>query len=194
MSSQRKIDSARANGAKSHGPITEEGRKNSSMNALKYGLTARTVLLPGEDEAENDLLLNTYFDDLEPADLVEGNFVLDLVNIKWKQRRLCGIESFLFQEEMEMQKVDIDRIYNSYPQVVAHTYAFRKLSERKALPMVSQMETNLERSYARALRTLDKRRQLRKTKSEKRTQSQDRTVDTDYEVLAPALLSEEDLK
>ncbi len=54
MSTQRKIDSARANGAKSHGPITEEGRKKSSMNALKHGLTARTVLFSNDNHAEYD--------------------------------------------------------------------------------------------------------------------------------------------
>ena len=71
MSSQRKIDSARTNGAKSHGPITEEGRKTSSMNALKYGLTAHTVVLPNENLEEYDLLLDTYFNDLQPINIFE---------------------------------------------------------------------------------------------------------------------------
>ncbi len=56
MPSKRKIDYARANGAKSHGPVTPEGRKKSSMNALKHGLNAQTVILSIENEDEYNFL------------------------------------------------------------------------------------------------------------------------------------------
>jgi hypothetical protein len=104
MSSQRKIDSARANGAKSHGPITEEGRKPSSMNALKHGLTARTVVLSNENGDEYTVLLNSYVDNLEPIGPVEMDLVLEMVNAKWQQRRFSNIESQLFEEYMERAK------------------------------------------------------------------------------------------
>ncbi|MDQ2776281.1 MAG: hypothetical protein M3Y57_15390, partial [Acidobacteriota bacterium] len=35
----------------STGPTSETGKANSSLNALKTGLTGRTVLLPAEDAA-----------------------------------------------------------------------------------------------------------------------------------------------
>ena len=38
------------NAQRSTGPRTEAGKAASSHNALKHGLTAQTVLLPGEDE------------------------------------------------------------------------------------------------------------------------------------------------
>src|SRR5713226_9683348 len=80
MSTQRKIDSARANGAKSHGPITEEGRKKSSMNALKHGLTARTVVLSNEKDDEYTVLVDSYVQDLQPTDSVEMDHVVEMAN------------------------------------------------------------------------------------------------------------------
>ena len=50
MISQRKIDANRRNARKSTGPRTEEGKNQVKLNALKHGLTARTVVLPHEDE------------------------------------------------------------------------------------------------------------------------------------------------
>jgi hypothetical protein len=40
----------RPNAMLSTGPRTEEGRRRSSMNATKHGLTARTIVLPKADQ------------------------------------------------------------------------------------------------------------------------------------------------
>jgi hypothetical protein len=52
MSSDLKTKTARANGAKSHGPATLEGRAKSSRNSLRHGLSAKTVLLPAESHEQ----------------------------------------------------------------------------------------------------------------------------------------------
>ena len=52
MSSDLKIQTARANGAKSHGPATPEGRAKSSRNSLRHGLSAKSVVLPAEPEQQ----------------------------------------------------------------------------------------------------------------------------------------------
>src|SRR5258708_12847916 len=97
MSSLRKIDSARANGAKSHGPITEEGRKKSSMNAFKHGLNARTPVLFNETDDEHAALLDSYVQDFQPVGPAEMAAVIDMVDAKWRQRRLLNIESQICQ-------------------------------------------------------------------------------------------------
>ena len=43
------IAANQANAQKSTGPTSAEGKQRSSLNALKTGLTGRTVLMPGED-------------------------------------------------------------------------------------------------------------------------------------------------
>jgi hypothetical protein len=183
MSTQRKIDSARANGAKSHGPITEEGRKTSSMNALKHGLTAQTVVLSNESHDEYTVLFDSYVQDLQPNGPVEMHFVLEMVNAKWRQRRLCNIESALFDQRMDRQKGESDAAGDSCNASAEHALAFEALSESAALPLLNRMESRLERTYSRALSNLLHLQRCRQVtfeagnkKSEKRTESQVRTI------------------
>ena len=163
MSSQRKIDSARVNGAKSHGPVTDEGRKRSSMNALKHGLTASTVVLYHEDEDEYHALLDAYIRDLNPAGSVELDLVVEMVNAKWRQRRLCLIESELFDNQIDTQKAELDKLYTSYMQATEFSHAFKTLSESGPLLSLSRLESRLERAYSRALKNLLQLQRLRKT-------------------------------
>ena len=44
----------RRNSRKSTGPRTPEGKSKSSMNSVKHGLTAKQVVIPGEDPSEFD--------------------------------------------------------------------------------------------------------------------------------------------
>ena len=48
MTSEVKIQSNRLNAKRSTGPRTDRGKKRSSVNALKHGLTARTDVIPGD--------------------------------------------------------------------------------------------------------------------------------------------------
>jgi hypothetical protein len=177
MPTQRKIDSARANGAKSHGPITTEGRKKSSMNALKHGLTARTVVLSNENGAQYSALLESYMQDLQPEGPVEMDLVLEMVNAKWRQRRLHNIETELFERQMDNQKESLDARFDSYDEILEHTFAFKTLSDTTSLKMLDRMEPRLERTYLRALNNLLRLRHARQStaaatkKDEKRTQS-----------------------
>src|SRR5687767_134378 len=68
VATQKQIDSARRNGAKSNGPITSEGKARSSQNALKHGLAANPeILLDTENNDSYDRLLESYIEAYSPA-------------------------------------------------------------------------------------------------------------------------------
>jgi hypothetical protein len=52
MSSPAQILANRANAQESTGPRSAEGKAASRFNALKHGLDARSIVLPGEDPEE----------------------------------------------------------------------------------------------------------------------------------------------
>ena len=49
MSSRSQIEANRRNACKSTGPTTEEGKRRSSCNTVRHGLTAETVIGALED-------------------------------------------------------------------------------------------------------------------------------------------------
>jgi len=83
MSSQRKINSARANGAKSRGPKTEAGRKASSMNALTHGLYAKGVVLGNESGEQHRQLLQAYVQQFQPEGPAETDLADEMVAANW---------------------------------------------------------------------------------------------------------------
>ena len=87
MISQRKIDANRRNARKSTGPRTEEGKDQVRLNALKHGLTARTVVLPHEDEEAYQQRREAWTKDLNPGGDVAAYLVERAVRISWQLDR-----------------------------------------------------------------------------------------------------------
>src|SRR3977135_3311097 len=102
MVSTLKSDTARANGAKSRGPTTAEGKENSSRNAIKHGLTAGNgnILLDCEDPGHFDAVLNNPLAIHEPATPAENDLVEEMVAARWRTRRMWTIETGLLNAEI----------------------------------------------------------------------------------------------
>ena len=93
MSSAARAEAARANGAKSQGPVTPEGRARSSQNAIRHGLSARAVVLHGEEPADFAQLRDSYVQRFQPADQAEMDLVETMVSSRWRLRRMPMLKS-----------------------------------------------------------------------------------------------------
>ncbi len=155
MSSQLKQDTARTNGAKSHGPNTPDGRARSSANSRRHGLTAKTVLLPGESSDKFKLLLADYVDQFHPATGVEMELVEAMASARWRIRRLLALEMNLFDNEMSRRSKAIDKEFNNMDVYARLGWVFQKLADDgQAVALLIRYETSLNRSYDRAFKQL----------------------------------------
>ena len=99
--STAKLEANRRNSQKSTGPRTEDGKKRSSLNAVTHGVTARTVLLPGEDAAALAARQQHLIDSFQPRSLVELALVEGMAGDIWRSDRAEradeAIEHLVFQ-------------------------------------------------------------------------------------------------
>ena len=63
-----RAEASHANTARSTGHKTPEGKERVRFNALQHGMTARTLVLPGEDAPAFQDRIDAWTTDLEPVD------------------------------------------------------------------------------------------------------------------------------
>ena len=101
MATIRQIEANRRNAQKSTGPTSVTGKAASSMNALKSGIHAKSLVLPSEDRAELDQLIADYYQRHHP-DSPEGRFYLDeVIHCEWLLRRYRAAENQMWQYQNE---------------------------------------------------------------------------------------------
>src|SRR6266404_2801096 len=83
MSTDRQIEANRLNAQHSTGPNTPQGRAAVRLNGLKHGLCAETIVVPGEDPAEFEALLNAYRAERQPASPTDEFLVRQLAMADW---------------------------------------------------------------------------------------------------------------
>jgi len=132
MTSTKQIEANRRNSLKSTGPKTPEGKAVASLNNLRHGLRARTVVLPGEKSEEFHQLCDDLEAEWQPQSSTEHFYVEQMAVSQWKLSRVELAEKSILAQEDDA-KVQI--------------------------PLVERLwkhQGRLERSYSRAQRELER--------------------------------------
>jgi len=97
--SPARIQANRRNAESSTGPRTADGKLQSSMNALRHGLTSKMILLPEEDLKTYQDFRDRFFGDLQPKGFLEEQLALTLVNTQWRLNRCRAFEQSILTHQ-----------------------------------------------------------------------------------------------
>jgi len=95
MATEKQIIANQQNAKHSTGPRSESGKRRSRRNAVRYGLTAETVIDTLVDAADYRAFERAIKSDYSPQTAIEGQLVTRLASLLWRLRRAVLIESGL---------------------------------------------------------------------------------------------------
>ena len=162
MSSEARINASRANGRKSRGPVTPEGKAISSQNRVNHGLFIDSSVLPGEDKKELRKVLARELLEHQPESPVENQIVQKLALYQWKQMRIWAMQVGGHAGEIRNQE-------GNQPDILSRDMAYRAYvaykethGDRRCMELLHRYEVSCLRQYhflKRELLALQARRQ-----------------------------------
>ncbi len=153
MSTESQANSNRKNSAKSTGPRTAEGKARSSRNSAVHGLTGTSPILPGEDPARLQLLVDQYRDALHPQGQVEEDLVERLAVATHRLRRIVRIEVGFLDLRLRLQPMPETCNQDG----LADPLAWAFVSDHYGvLDRLGRHESRIQREYTRCLAELRK--------------------------------------
>ena len=161
--SEAQINASRLNGAKSRGPVTEEGKLASSQNARRHGALSKFAVLEGESSKGFLGLSAELQSALIPSDEVERCLVDTMILAMWRRLRVLGMET------AGIHALGRRHVPNARPGEASDIYplTFAGLAahpaERQVLDLFHRYEARHARTFERALRSLAAYRAFRKT-------------------------------
>jgi len=101
MASPAQITANRANALLSTGPATPETKSAVRHNAIKYGIHAESLIIPGEDPEEFEAFKEFQLDTWCPQDTAEQQCVDQLTTTLWRLNRLQNAEAKIWEDAMQ---------------------------------------------------------------------------------------------
>ncbi|MBK7578941.1 MAG: hypothetical protein IPI67_01935 [Myxococcales bacterium] len=117
------------------------------MNAVRHGLSARTVVLPDESPEEFNRLAQALADDVEPTGAIEQLLLERLATTAWRLRRASRIEADVLSEE----RVDAEG-----KEISLGLGFVRAVAHGESLTVLARHERALERGFLAALHELSR--------------------------------------
>jgi hypothetical protein len=142
MATKRQTAANRRNARRSKGPKTAQGKATASMNAVRHGLRARTVVLPRENQDDFDQIHAGLQGQYQPQTPSEQYLVDQAAIAQWKLVRLEVFEAACYDKD---------------PSANACAAIFGRMT---------QFQCRLERSYFKAYQELERIKAARQKQPE----------------------------
>ena len=161
ISSQR-LAANRANAQLSTGAKTPEGKAICSRNAVKTGLTGRTVLLPSEEADAYETHLLHYLEEFQPVGIRETQLVQNLADTQWRLNRIPNLEAGFFA----LGRIRYAELFSDLFLLDAHIL----IEDAKHFKNLHLQESRLRRQYRQDARELKEIQAQRKKEQEEQEQ------------------------
>ena len=153
--SEAQIAASRANGAKSKGPVTPEGKAISAQNAERHGIFASICTIQGEAPELFASLIADLYETWTPTDEHERALVDTMAMALWRRTRIAALESAAIN--LQLAKSEIQN-----PETTHHYLAVTSLAdESRSFELLNRYEARFTRMYERAARSLMAYRKFR---------------------------------
>src|SRR5580700_6296551 len=142
MAIEKQTAANRLNAQKSTGPRTPEGRAAVRLNGVTHGLTAKTLVLKGENEDDFKALFKSLEAEHQPTTPTEEILVADLAMATWRRRRLYNMEAGFYKVRMK------DQADYAAPEKLDHASLLAKVADNytDTMALIGRQEARLERS------------------------------------------------
>jgi CRISPR/Cas system CSM-associated protein Csm2 small subunit len=165
MSTPAQVSANQSNAQLSTGPTTDAGKAKVSLNAVKTGLTGRTVLLPSDDAAEYQEFCAAYEKEFAPVGQREADLAQSIVDTLWRLRRIPALEMAIYSKARCIDFVDAFQEFD--PAVRAAMIDLQAaLTYEKQLKNLHLQEARLRRFYEKTLAELRQIREYRRQKQQ----------------------------
>jgi hypothetical protein len=157
MATEKQFEANRQNAQKSTGPRTPEGRAAVRLNGVKHGLTAETIVLKGESEADFTAMLDSFEAEHDPTTPTEEALVVQLTLANWRLRRLYHQEAGFYTSKLKtLASIQKDLNLDDAGRM-GHAAGWSE----STLGLFNRQEGRLERTFYRALHELQRLRRER---------------------------------
>ena len=161
MSSLKQIEANQLNAQKSTGPKTPEGRAAVRLNAIKHGLNAQTLVLPGENPEDFEELFQALEAEHDPSTPTEQMLVVQLAMASWRLLRIYGAHMDFVRYKLKATREIADKNDDAAARMVMATNF-----GIDGLIFMGRSEARLERTFFRCLHELERLRAARPVKAE----------------------------
>ncbi len=109
----RKSAASRANGAKSHGPVTPEGKAASSRNSSTHGIFRSPFTLRNENDSAFLEMEAEFKEEWNPQGPTETALVEQMIICHWRLKRIWQAEVAGIDMQMDHDAPELERNYQN---------------------------------------------------------------------------------